>query len=132
MQQVHKLLVELLTNMTVTFLQLTGFDTSFVFPFSVVGRNGIDLREKWKPYPKTYLSVCVDGFPNCFFSGGPNSCTGAGIYLGMLECQVDYAVKAAQKLQRERLKSIDAKPEAVEDFDEIVEVRTNSEHIAVC
>lgn len=102
----------------------SGFDTSFLFPFTVVGRNGVDLGEKWKiPYPKTYLSVCVDEFPNCFFSGGPNSCTGAGTYLAMLECQVDYAVKVAAKLQRERLKSIEVKPEAVEDFDEFVEVR---------
>ena len=89
----------------------------------MIGRNGVDLREKWKPFPKTYLTVCVDEFPNCFFAGGPNSCTGAGVYLGMLEGQVDYAVQVAQKLQRERLKSIEVKAGAVEDFDEILEVR---------
>ena len=88
------------------------------------------MREKWQnPYPKTYLSVCVDEFPNFFFSGGPNSCTGAGTYLAMLECQVDYAVKIAAKLQRERLKSIEPKPEAVEDFDQLVEVCCNHKFV---
>jgi cephalosporin-C deacetylase-like acetyl esterase len=40
-----------------------------------------------------------------------------------MERQVDYAVKATLKLQRERLKSIEVKAEAVEDFDEYLEVR---------
>ncbi len=33
-----------------------------------------------------------------------------------------YSVMATMKLQRERLKSIEVKPEAVEDFDNVLEV----------
>ena len=33
-----------------------------------------------------------------------------------------YSVMATMKLQRERLKSIEAKPEAVDDFDDVMEV----------
>lgn len=40
----------------------------------------------------------------------------------MMEHQVEYAVMAAQKLQRERLKSIEVKADAVDDFDKYVEV----------
>ena len=40
----------------------------------------------------------------------------------MIEAQVDYAVMAVSKLQRERIKSIEAKAEAVQDFDAFVEV----------
>ncbi len=40
----------------------------------------------------------------------------------MLEHQVEYAVMAAMKMQRERLKSVEVKKEAVEDFDKILDV----------
>ena len=89
----------------------------------MVGRKGVELREKWAPHPKTYLSMCVDDFPNWFFSLGPNSAVGSGSLLAVIEHQVDYAVAAAGKMQRERLKSMEVKREAVEDYDEYLEVR---------
>ncbi|THG96306.1 hypothetical protein EW026_g5501 [Hermanssonia centrifuga] len=97
------------------------FDTSFLFPFPIIGRNGVDIREKWKPLPRSYLSVCVDEFPNWFFACGPNSVIGTGSVIIMLEHQVEYAVMAAMKMQRERLKSVEVKKEAVEDFDKILD-----------
>ncbi|KAK0209013.1 FAD/NAD-binding domain-containing protein [Desarmillaria ectypa] len=96
----------------------TGFDTSSRFPFPFIGRNGIDLSAKFASHPRTYLSVTVDGFPNWFQSLGPNSGAGSGSLLLLMERQVDYAVEATLKLQRERLKSIEVKSEAVDDFDE--------------
>jgi hypothetical protein len=42
-----------------------------------------------------------------------------------MERQVDYAVEATLKLQRERLKSMEVKAEAVDDFDEYLEVRVD-------
>ncbi|EIN14235.1 FAD/NAD(P)-binding domain-containing protein [Punctularia strigosozonata HHB-11173 SS5] len=99
----------------------TGFDASFNLGFSCVGRNGIDLADRFAPHPETYLTVCTDGFPNWFMSLGPNSAVGSGSLLVLIERQIDYAVMATCKLQRERLKSIEAKPEAVRDFDDYLE-----------
>ena len=82
----------------------------------------MDIRDKWSPYPKSYLSLCVDGFPNWFNVLGPNSAIGSGSLLIMLEREVEYGVAAALKMQRERLKSIEVKREAVEAFDQYVEV----------
>jgi cation diffusion facilitator CzcD-associated flavoprotein CzcO len=39
----------------------TGFDVSQRPPFPVVGRNGVDLREKWKDEPESYM-VCIPSF----------------------------------------------------------------------
>lgn len=100
----------------------TGFDTSYRFPFPVVGRNQTELKDKWAPHPTSYLSVCVDGFPNMFFSNGPNSAVGTTGILVMMEHQVQYAVMCAMKLQRERLKSIDPKTEAIADFEKYMDV----------
>lgn len=67
------------------------------------------------------MSIAVDGFPNMFQALGPNAGVGAGNLLLVMERQVDYAVAATLKVQRERLKSIEAKPEAVADFEEYIE-----------
>ncbi|KAJ3518017.1 hypothetical protein NLJ89_g144 [Agrocybe chaxingu] len=99
----------------------TGFDTSYQLDFDVIGRGGITMKEHQTPHPKTYLSIAVDGFPNLFYGFGPNSGVGSGNLLLIIERQVDYAVAATLKLQRERLKSIEVKPEAVDAFEEYID-----------
>ncbi|KAI0364846.1 FAD/NAD-P-binding domain-containing protein [Pilatotrama ljubarskyi] len=99
----------------------TGYDTSFQLPFKIIGRDGLDINDKWKPHPVSYLSVAVDGFPNMFMSLGPNSGVGSGSLLALIEYQIMYAVQATAKLQRERYKSIEVKPEALRDFDQYVD-----------
>lgn len=44
-----------------TLVCATGFDTSFKPPFDVVGKNGVDLRDKWKDEPNGYLGVVCPG-----------------------------------------------------------------------
>ena len=67
--------------------------------------------------------MAVDGFPNMFMSLGPNSVIGAGTLLPIMEYAVMYAVQATAKIQRERLKSIEVKSKAVNDFDKYIQVR---------
>lgn len=104
-----------------TFILHPGYDTTFHLPFPIIGKNGISLQDKWTPHPTTYLSTCIDDFPNYFFSLGPNSAVGSGSLLAVIEHQVDYAVMVGMKMQRERLKSVVVKKGAVEDFDEYLE-----------
>lgn len=103
--------------------RLLGFDTSCKYGFPIVGRNGADLADKYTPFPKTYLGITTDGFPNFFHVLGPNSAVGAGSLLLLIERQVEYIVQAILKMQRERLKSMEVKVEAVDDFDQYLEVR---------
>jgi cation diffusion facilitator CzcD-associated flavoprotein CzcO len=49
----------------------TGFELGFTTLFPVIGRDGIDLRDKWSldgqiGYPETYLGVMAPGYPNYF------------------------------------------------------------------
>lgn len=48
----------------------TGFDTQGIPAFNVTGKNGRTLREKFTPYPQSYLTVAVDEFPNYFMMLG--------------------------------------------------------------
>jgi cation diffusion facilitator CzcD-associated flavoprotein CzcO len=95
----------------------TGFDTSYTGRFPCLGRNGEDLRDHWKEFPRSYLSLATDGgFPNCFFALGPNSSLGAGNLLILIEQAVDYVGKCCVKLQREYVRTLEPSHEAVEGF----------------
>ncbi|RDL38519.1 Flavin-binding monooxygenase [Venustampulla echinocandica] len=96
----------------------TGFKTGAPPPFQVYGKGGVSLEEKFKPYPETYLSVGVDGFPNFFMMLGPNSAIGAGSLTTMIENEGDYIVKCIRKLQKEDYVSMTPKAERVKDFSE--------------
>ncbi|KLO16411.1 FAD/NAD-binding domain-containing protein [Schizopora paradoxa] len=99
----------------------TGYDSSFNFPFPIIGRNGLDLKQRFTPHPETYLGLCTNGFPNLFFCLGPNSAVGSGSLLVILERQVAYAVQVVKKMQRERLKSVEVGDEALNDFEEYLQ-----------
>ncbi|KAK7686490.1 hypothetical protein QCA50_010087 [Cerrena zonata] len=99
----------------------TGYDTTYQYPFPIIGLNNTHLSTKWSPHPQTYLSVCVDEFPNFFFALGPNSGVGSGSLLALIERQVEFAVEVVGKMGRERLGSVVVKREAVEDYDEYIE-----------
>lgn len=44
----------------------TGFDTSFTPHFEVKGRNGADIKEQFGDFPKGYLGITAENFPNLF------------------------------------------------------------------
>ena len=53
----------------------TGFDavTGTLNRLDIRGREGIGLNERWQGGPQTYLGITIDGFPNFFMVGGPQS-----------------------------------------------------------
>ncbi|KZT37069.1 FAD/NAD(P)-binding domain-containing protein [Sistotremastrum suecicum HHB10207 ss-3] len=99
----------------------TGFDTSFKPPYPVLGRSSLSLSSHFTPHPRTYLSITTDSFPSLFFTLGPSSAVGSGSLLCIIERQVDYFVKVVLKVQRERIKSVEVRKEAVDDFEEYLE-----------
>jgi cation diffusion facilitator CzcD-associated flavoprotein CzcO len=74
----------------------TGFNAMAAPPFSVIGKDGMTLQEKFKPYPDAYLSLAVDGFPNYMLMLGPNSGVGSGSLTKIIECLGDYIIKCKE------------------------------------
>ncbi|KAH6691332.1 hypothetical protein F5X68DRAFT_252255 [Plectosphaerella plurivora] len=99
----------------------TGYNVAAPPSFTVTGRNGKTLQQKWSPLPETYLAVAVDEFPNYFMIGGPNSSLGSGSLLSVFEAQGDYAVKIIRKLQKEDYASFEVRPERVADFSKYID-----------
>jgi len=98
----------------------TGFNTSSPPPFHVHGKHGVSLQGRFTPYPETYLTMCVDGFPNFFMMLGPNSAIGSGALTMMIETEGDYIIKCIRKLQKEDYVSMVPKSERVRDFSDYI------------
>jgi cation diffusion facilitator CzcD-associated flavoprotein CzcO len=99
----------------------TGFDTSFRPRFPLIGLDNVDLREKYKDEPDTYMSLGIEGFPNLFMLGGPNSGVGSGSLTVIFEKVADYTIKAIKKTQLERIKWMVPSAGAVRDFMQYVD-----------
>lgn len=98
----------------------TGFKTSAPPNFEVIGKDGLELAQRWTPHPESYMSIMVDGFPNYLMMFGPNSAIGFGSLTKILESQCDYCVKIVRKLQKEDYATIEPKPERVRNFQQYV------------
>ncbi|KAK5461406.1 hypothetical protein LTS15_003469 [Exophiala xenobiotica] len=94
----------------------TGFDTTFCPRFPLTGKGGASLADKWKDVPSTYLSLATDEFPNYFISLGPNSALGSGNLLLLIERAIDYMTFCLAKMQRDNIRSMAPRPQAVERF----------------
>ncbi|KAI1441461.1 hypothetical protein F5Y02DRAFT_410773 [Annulohypoxylon stygium] len=94
----------------------TGFD---VFPgrgFPIYGRDGINLRDKYRNRAETYLSMCTDNFPNFFQSLGPNTWQGSGNLIVMIEYAHIYMAKILKRLVYDNIRTVEPKRRPVEQF----------------
>ena len=70
----------------------TGFHVNrLLFPMTITGRNGADLRAMWGERPAAYLGITVPGFPNlfCMYGPGTNLAHGGSLIFHS-ECQMRY------------------------------------------
>jgi len=96
----------------------TGFEsTDFLAPMKVVGRGNADLNEVWARGAEAHRGVAVAGFPNFFMLYGPNTNLGHNSIIFMIECQANYIAQCVQALQNGKLRYIDVRKEAMEEFN---------------
>lgn len=78
----------------------TGFRASEVlFPMTILGRGGVDLRAQWGERPAAYLGITVPGFPNffCMYGPGTNLAHGGSLIFHS-ECQMRYITQCLEAL----------------------------------
>jgi cation diffusion facilitator CzcD-associated flavoprotein CzcO len=87
----------------------TGFQpANYLARLEVVGRTGTSLHEYWDREPHAFLGITVPGFPNFFMLYGPG--TNGGEIVTMLESQSEYALRAIQRMRRERVTAVEVRP----------------------
>ncbi|OAA68631.1 Flavin monooxygenase-like protein [Niveomyces insectorum RCEF 264] len=97
----------------------TGFDTTFRPPFPLIGRNGVNLAERWDAdRPKAYFGVAVPDFPNYFCFIGPNSPISNGSLVLSIQATAIYIYKWLNKLQTEAIRSVCVRHDANEEYNQ--------------
>lgn len=96
----------------------TGFHSqAFQGELAIIGRNGVDLKERWGSTPEAYLGITVDGFPNFFLLYGPNTNLNHHSVVAMLEAQDRYISQAIRQLREHPEQPLDVKAEVLRDFN---------------
>lgn len=101
----------------------TGFKASqFLDTFKVVGRDGVELHERWSGDARAYLGMTVPGFPNFFIIYGPNTnivVNGSIIFFS--ECSVRYIIGALNLLAETGAAALEVRPEVHDAFNQKVD-----------
>ncbi|KAL4816706.1 hypothetical protein BDW67DRAFT_161396 [Aspergillus spinulosporus] len=95
----------------------TGFDTSFIPAWTLIGRDGRRLDHEWKDIPKAYFSLCAGGMPNYFVFGGPNAPIGHGSNPLIMAWNADYMLDWIEKIATEDIRSVVVKDSIVHAFN---------------
>lgn len=102
----------------------TGFHPNkYLWPMEITGR-GVVLHEEWGEDPRAYLGITVPGFPNLFCLYGPNTNPVVGSVISVLECQVNYVVKAIGTMIEGGYASIECRRDVHDEYNE----RVDAEH----
>lgn len=115
----------------------TGFDCSWRPRFTLKGRNGYEIADKWAQEPRSYMSIGIEEMPNYFIFNGPYNCGGNGAAIPPIEVEGDYSeseelvpssvtslltfycsavIEAINKIQRQNIKSMTPQMSAIEEL----------------
>jgi cation diffusion facilitator CzcD-associated flavoprotein CzcO len=98
----------------------TGFDIDkHMFSTEYIGPDGIDLRDHWKKMPEAYEGAMVTGYPNLYFTTGPNTGVGTTSVVYMIEKQVNYIIQAIKKSGNNKLISV--KKSVMDNFNQEIQ-----------
>jgi len=95
----------------------TGFDAqAFLTHMNIQGQDGRNIRGEWTDGLRTYFGVAIDGYPNLFMIGGPQSPLGTISFILSGELQGGYAVQWIKAWARAEFSSVVPKASAVDNF----------------
>lgn len=99
----------------------TGYDMAWTPHFTLIGRNGVNIKDAWNPEPKCYLGIAAPGFPNYFVMNGPRANLANGTVLPCFETELDYVIKAVRKMQDDRIRTMDVREKLVTQLDQYID-----------
>ncbi len=106
----------------------TGFDamTGPMLRMDIRGRDGQALAETWAAGPRNYLGLQVAGFPNLFTITGPGSPSVLCNMPVAIEQHADWIAGCIAHMRANGLETIEATPEAMDDWVEQVNAAANA------
>lgn len=101
----------------------TGFKASdFLYPMTVIGRNGVNLHEEWGGDVQAYYGVNVPDFPNLFLLYGPNTnLVVNGSLMFLQEMGTEFILSQLKLMLETDSRSIEVKREPFEAYNRWVD-----------
>jgi cation diffusion facilitator CzcD-associated flavoprotein CzcO len=97
----------------------TGFNaTDFLASVDITGLGGESLAQRWAAGAEALHGVAIPNFPNLFLLYGPNTNLGHNSIIFMVEAQVGYIVQCIDKMLAHDLKTLTAREEASQRFNQ--------------
>ncbi len=101
----------------------TGFTASdYLMPLRIVGRDGVELHDRWKGDARAFLGITLPGYPNLFLLYGPNTnivVNGSITYFS--ECEVHHVVGCVKALLDRGAQALEPTQAAHDAFNEEVD-----------
>lgn len=105
----------------------TGFEVSKQgSPIPIRGRGGRVLADEWSGGAYAYKSIAVSGYPNLYFTFGPNSGPGHNSALVYMEAQIDAIVTAISLIVDRGLRLLDVHRPAQDAYNRSIQKRLES------
>ena len=104
----------------------TGFDVAkMIGNLSIKGVGGRDLGQEWGDEDaRSYMGICIPGFPNYFHTVGPNSAPNHAAGQNMIsECQVNWIIEALDRIVAADAKAFEIKQDAFDAWNRKVDAR---------
>jgi 4-hydroxyacetophenone monooxygenase len=101
----------------------TGFHASkFLRTFKIIGRDGLELHDKWAEDARAYLGMTTPGFPNFFMIYGPNTnivVNGSIVFFS--ECSVRYIIGCLKLLAETGNATLEPREDVFDAYNERVD-----------
>ena len=109
-------------------ISATGFDavTGGLKQIDIRGPSGESLSEHWKDGAKTYLGLAVSGFPNMFFTYGPQAPTAFCNGPTCAELQGNWIVQTMNYMREKSISKINVQKESEDRWKELIWTIANS------
>lgn len=104
----------------------TGFNVSkMVGNLVIKGEGGRDLGEEWGAEdPRSYLGMCVPGYPNYFHTVGPNSAPNHAAGQNLIsEAQVNWIIEALDRVNEAGARAFEVEQSAFDAWNRQVDER---------
>jgi 4-hydroxyacetophenone monooxygenase len=98
----------------------TGFEAQRpLHPLEIRGRAGLSLADVWgDDDPRAYLGMTAPGFPNLFFTYGPNTNLGhGGSFLTLAEAQTRYIVDLLAQMADQRIGAVECRRDVHDEYN---------------
>ncbi|CAE7015945.1 hypothetical protein P3342_004198 [Pyrenophora teres f. teres] len=103
-------------------ISATGYDavTGGLSQIDIRGQSGESLSEHWKDGARTHLGLAVSGFPNMFFTYGPQAPTAFCNGPTCAELQGNWILQTMNHMREKSIKKIVAQKESEDQWNKLV------------